>query len=322
MSFSRLTMGALLAAALATSACEATGDVQGPRLPPGAAPPIDDPPPPPRAGGAQGGGDALFRRLGADGGIRTVMTDFVGRVAKDPRINGYFLNAGVSPVRVIECLVIQVGALTGGPFTYPSAGCRDMKAVHRGMNISMADFQDTAGHLVAALTAARVAQADINAIVAAVLTTVPDIVEDPGNNRSVYHRVGRKPAIDTVVAAFMRDVFNDPRINGFFAGVNADRLRTCLTRQVCGIDGPCQYGKEVDGAEPGVSSQNFCKDMRTSHQGINNPRAITKADFDTLVGVLVGVLDRAGVPATDKQAVLAALGPACREIVANGTGCN
>ena len=70
--------------------------------------------------------------------------------------------------------MLQVGTLAGGPtpqFTYPSTGCRNMKDSHAGMKVSMQDFNDLAGHLVAALAAAKVAQADIDAIVAAV---VPD----------------------------------------------------------------------------------------------------------------------------------------------------
>ena len=98
------------------------------------------------------GPDALYRRLGGTEGIRTVMTDFVGRAVADPKINGYFLNARVSGARITECLVLQVGAMTGGPLTYPSMGCRDMSTVHKDMGISKADFDDTANHLVAAMT--------------------------------------------------------------------------------------------------------------------------------------------------------------------------
>jgi truncated hemoglobin YjbI len=318
MSFSRPTVGALFAAALAAAACEATGDVQGPRLPPGAAPPAIMALPPPIAGGNQS--DALYRRLGGDPGITLVVNDFVKRVAGDPRINGYFLNSSVNVERVIACLVIQIGSLTGGPFPYPSGGCRDMRETHRGMKVSTADFNDTAGHLVAALTALQVTQADISTIIGAVMPTARDIVEDPANNLTVYQRVGRKPGVEAVVVAFMRDIFADPRINAFFAGGNADRLRTCLTRMVCGIDGPCKYGEEVDG-EPGVARNNACKDMASSHRNIATPRPITKADFDVLVSVLVGVLDRARVPTAEKNAVLAALGPMCKDIVAGGTGC-
>ena len=70
-----------------------------------------------------------------------------------------------------------------------------MKDSHAGMKVSMQDFNDLAGHLVAALSAAKVAQADIDAIVAAVSPMANDIVEDKTNNATVYQRVGRKPAI-------------------------------------------------------------------------------------------------------------------------------
>ena len=48
-----------------------------------------------------------------------------------------------------------------------------------------------------------------------------DIVEDPNNNLTVYQRVGRKPGVEAVVVAFMRDLFYDPRLNAFFAGGSA-----------------------------------------------------------------------------------------------------
>ena len=162
---------------------------------------------------------ALYTRLGGEPGIRTVVTDFVNRVVKDPKINGYFLNASVSGARVIDCLVIQVGSLTGSGQAYPGmSGCREMKALHAGLRISQQDFNDTAGHLSAALTAAGVAAADASTILGAVGGTAPDIVEDSTNNATVYQRVGRKPAISTVVDAFIAKVAADPRINGFFGG--------------------------------------------------------------------------------------------------------
>jgi len=272
-------------------------------------------------------GDSLYSRLGGEEGITTVVGDFVGRVVKDPKINGYFLNAEVDGGKVARCLVLQIGSLTGGPQTYPSNGCRDMKTVHAGMKISMQDFADTATHLVAALSDAKVAQADIDTIVEAVGGTAGDIVEDLDNNATVYQRVGRKPAIEAVVSAFITRVATDSRLNGFFATTDGPRLQTCLVRQVCGIDGPCRYGSEVDG-EPGVSRDKPCLDMATVHQDLTNPpgggamaKGITKQDFDWVVEALVMELDAAGVAAEDKEALLGALGPTCKDIVAGGTGC-
>jgi hemoglobin len=269
----------------------------------------------------------LYQRLGSEAGIKKVMTDFVGRVVMDPKINGYFLNAKVDGNRLIQCLVLQVGSLTGGPQTYPSMGCRDMKSSHAGLKISMNDFSDLAGHLVSALQAAKVPQADINTIVKAVTPTANDIVEDKTNDGTVYQRVGRKPAITAVVKAFTARVVADKRINGFFSKANADRLTTCLVRQVCNIDGPCKYGEEVDG-EPGVSRANPCKDMTSVHTGMTSPpggaadaRPLTIEDFNALVESLVAELDAAKVSGGDKTAVLGALGPLCKQIVAGGTGC-
>ena len=277
------------------------------------------------AAGAPAG--ALYQRLGGDNGIRTVVTDFVNRVVKDPKINGYFLNSTVSGARVIDCLVLQVGSLTGSGQAYPGmSGCREMKPLHAGLKISMQDFNDTAGHLLAALNAAGVGPADVNTILGAVGATAPDIVEDPANNATTYQRVGRKPAIGTVVDMFIAKVAADPRINGFFGGTDTARLKTCLVRQVCNIDGPCKYGEEVTiDSEPGVGPAAPCKDMRSLHAGLKlggaAGRGISKADFDALVEGLVAVLDGAGVPAADKNAILGALGPQCDDIVAGGVGC-
>lgn len=296
-----------------------TTDAGTDRGPDAAAPNLDAPP-----------AANLYMRLGAEPGIRTVITDFVvNRVLLDPKINGFFLNSSVDGGKLINCLVLQVGNLTGGPEVYPSAGCRDMKTSHAGLKISMQDFNDLAGHLVASLTAAGVPAADINTIVDAVAPMASDIVEDKTNNATVYQRVGRKPAIGTVIDNFIGRVVKDVRINGFFATTNAARLRTCLVRQVCSIDGPCKYGQEVaHPSEPGVSPAAVCKDMKSSHIGLTSPpggaagsKGITHADFGALVEDLILELDAAGVAAADKGAILGALGPMCDDIVAGGIGC-
>jgi hemoglobin len=281
---------------------------------------------------AVGGGGELYNRLGGEMGIRTVVTDFVGRVAKDTRINGYFLNSNVGVQRVIDCLVIQVGSLTGAGYPYPSGGCRDMKTVHTNMGVSKADFDDTAGHLVAALTAAGVSAADISTIVGAVAGTAPDIIEDPNNNKTVYQRVGRKPAIATVVNDFLGQVTSDPVLLPFFENLTirqTNRLRSCLVRQVCGIDGPCRYGQEVFESTLDVNNNTMldpneiCRDMAATHAGVTGTggAGITINDFDALLAHLAMALSMAGVANTDRDAVMTTLDGMCPMIVAGGTGC-
>ena len=91
----------------------------------------DDEPPPMSTPDAPGPGETtLYQRLGAEPGIRAVITDFVGRVVADPKINGYFLNSSVNGSRLVDCLVKQVGSATGGPEVYD---CRSMSESHAGL---------------------------------------------------------------------------------------------------------------------------------------------------------------------------------------------
>jgi hemoglobin len=250
-------------------------------------------------------------------------------------------------------LTRQVCQITGGPCKYgeeleaeidrdddgtveADEVCQGMMQVHSGLGISQNDYNDLAGDLVAALNAAGVTQPDVDAI-ATTLTApalVGQIVEDANNNATVYQRVGRKPAITTVVGDFVTRVVSDNSLVGFFGNLNVfqtNRLRACLVRQVCNIDGPCRYGQEV--LEPVFDLNNnamldpaeVCKDMLTSHAGLVNPlngnAAITYADFTALVGHLSMSLTMAGVDNGDRDAVINALAPLCDEIVAGATGC-
>ena len=277
-----------------------------------------------------GGTATLYDRLGGQAGITTVINAFVGKVLADPKINGYFLNNTLNATRLVTCLVKQVGSLTGGPQTYPTGtapadadGCRNMKASHAGLKISTNDWNDLAGHLLTALEEAGVAAGDRMVIAQALEPLKPDIIEDPGSNGTVYQRVGRKPAIATVVTDFVGRVVADQTLVGFFGTTNAARLELCLVRQVCGIDGPCVYGQEVEDAVKVGNAIVACKDMASSHAGLmNGARGIRKADFDALVMHLVAAMTQAGVTETDRGAVLGALGPLCPQIVAPGESCN
>jgi hemoglobin len=285
------------------------------------------------AEGDASGADAaatLYDRLGGVAGIQAKLTQFVGIVMLDNRINGYFLNSTLDGTKFVTCLTLFVGKLTGGPQEYPNAqlGCRDMKTAHTGLKISKSDFDALAEDMVMALVAAGISSADIAGIAGGLGPLVGDIVEDPSSNGTVYQRVGRKPAIMTVIDKFVTRVVGDARINGFFSAANADRLKTCLVRQVCSVDGPCKYGAEITGGpEKGVSMATPCKDMMAVHTGLTKPPGggagtpITKADFDALVEDLVMELDAAGVTPADKGALTGALAPLCPKIVAGGTGC-
>jgi hemoglobin len=115
--------------------------------------------------------------------------------------------------------------------------------------------------------------------------------------KSLYDRLGGKPAITAVVDDFIGNVAGDSRINRRFANANIPRLKTMLVDQICEASGgPCKY----TGAN-----------MLDAHRGMN----ITDAEFTALVEDLVKSLDKFKVPAQEKTELLTALGGMKPQIV-------
>ena len=120
--------------------------------------------------------------------------------------------------------------------------------------------------------------------------------------KSLYDRLGKKKAITAVVDEFVSRVAADARINKAFAATAGDparlkKFKGNLVDQICqAAGGPCKYKG---------------KDMKTAHMGMG----ITGADFDALVGDLVGALDTFKVGAHEKDQLLGVLGPMKPQIV-------
>jgi hemoglobin len=92
------------------------------------------------------GEKSLYERLGGKGAITAVVDDFVGNVAGDNRINGFFAHANIP--RLKSNLVDQICQATGGPCVYTG---KDMRTAHKGMGISDADFNALVEDLVKSL---------------------------------------------------------------------------------------------------------------------------------------------------------------------------
>ena len=115
--------------------------------------------------------------------------------------------------------------------------------------------------------------------------------------KSLYDRLGGKPAITAVVDDFIGNVAGDTRINKRFATADIPRLKTMLVDQICETSGgPCRY----TGAG-----------MKNAHRGMK----ITGAEFNALVEDLVKSLDKLKVPAQEKGELLTALGGMKGDIV-------
>jgi hemoglobin len=115
--------------------------------------------------------------------------------------------------------------------------------------------------------------------------------------KSLYDRLGGKPAIQAVVDDFIGNVAGDPRINQRFANANIPRLKTMLVDQICEAGGgPCKYTGQP---------------MKVAHAGMR----ITEAEFNALVEDLVKSLDKFKVGAQEKSELLGALGGMKGDIV-------
>ena len=137
---------------------------------------------------------------------------------------------------------------------------------------------------------------------ALVIALAPALAIGQTKEKSLYERLGGKPAITAVVDEFVSRVAGDARINSFFAATAADPARlahfkSLLVDQICDASGgPCKYAG---------------KDMKSAHRGMG----IGGAHFDALVGDLVAALDTFKVGAHEKDQLLAALGPMKGDIV-------
>ncbi|PWU09773.1 MAG: group 1 truncated hemoglobin [Terriglobia bacterium] len=119
----------------------------------------------------------LYQSLGGKKAIVAVVDDFVGRVAMDSRINGYFKSAAADPQRLASFkmkLVDQICEASGGPCKYMG---KDMKTAHMGMGISGADFNALVEDLIATLDKFHVKEQDKNALLGALGPMQKDIVE-------------------------------------------------------------------------------------------------------------------------------------------------
>ena len=120
---------------------------------------------------------------------------------------------------------------------------------------------------------------------------------DGAKGKSLYDRLGGKGAITAVVDTFVGNVGGDKRINNYFASTDLTKLKTHLVNQICEASGgPCKYTGRT---------------MKQTHAGMG----VTDAAFGALVEDLVAALDHHKVGKTEKDELLAVLGPMKSDIV-------
>ena len=114
----------------------------------------------------------LYARLGGRPAIEAVVDDFVARVAADDRINHFFRRTDIP--RFKGHLADQISEAAGGPYEYEG---RTMKAAHRGMRVSDADFDALVEDLVKTLDKFEVPKKEQGELLAVLGPMRGDIVE-------------------------------------------------------------------------------------------------------------------------------------------------
>jgi hemoglobin len=115
---------------------------------------------------------SLYDRLGGKDAITAVVNDFAARVLADERINKKFAKS--DPARLTAMLVDQICMATGGPCKYTG---RDMKAAHKNMGVTDAEFGALVEDLVATLDKFNVPEKEKGELIKILAPMKPSIVE-------------------------------------------------------------------------------------------------------------------------------------------------
>ncbi len=118
-----------------------------------------------------------------------------------------------------------------------------------------------------------------------------------GPPRSLFQRLGGKPAIEAVVGEFVARLAADVRVKYRFANSDIEELTTQLVDFVCAASGgPCKYAG---------------RPMR----GLHLQMQIVDEEWDATVEALVAALDKFEVGVAERHEVLGAIGATRQDIV-------
>lgn len=106
------------------------------------------------------------------------------------------------------------------------------------------------------------------------------------DNRSLFERLGGKPAIEAVVEDFVARTGSDDRIKSLFMNTDIPRIKKMMVEDICErTGGPCKYTG---------------KNMTESHKDTK----LKPEDFEAFMEDLEATLDKFKVPAREKKEVL------------------
>ena len=127
---------------------------------------------------------SLYERLGGYDALVAVADNLLPRLAGDEQLARYWANRGEDGIqREKQLLVDFLASNSGGAMYYTG---RDMLLSHKGMKISVADWDAFIGHLNATLDAFQVPEPERGEVLAFIDSTRTDIVETTPAQLSWY----------------------------------------------------------------------------------------------------------------------------------------
>jgi hemoglobin len=139
-------------------------------------------------------------------------------------------------------------------------------------------------------------------VLVAFLLTGVSFAQAGKTEKSLYDRLGGKPAVEAVANGLVDRILTDKRIKKWFTHAssspeNTKAYKAKLTDFICvSVGGPCKY--------TGM-------DMVTAHKG----RGVTGEAFDAVAQDLAAQLDQLKVPAKERKEVMDLVGSLKKSIV-------
>src|SRR5690349_15543092 len=135
----------------------------------------------------------------------------------------------------------------------------------------------------------------LSIVFVATLATGTVFSQAPTAAKSLYDRLGGKPAVDAVANGLVDRILADTRVNKWFthaasSAENTKAYKAKLSDFICAsVGGPCKY---------------VGLDMAAAHKN----RGVTSEAFDAVAQDLSAQLDALKVPATEKGEVMTLIG--------------
>lgn len=118
---------------------------------------------------------SLYERLGGYDALAAVTDDFAGRLATDKKLGKFFVGLSDDSMKKLRQHVIDFLCLaTGGPCAYTG---RDMKLVHKGLEITEEEWDISVEHLKGTLDKFKVPEKEKGEVLTAIGSLKKDIVE-------------------------------------------------------------------------------------------------------------------------------------------------